>query len=40
MEMEVDLVVLVTGMVPRADQSIGTMLKLPKGRDRFSTKFT
>ncbi|PLB86121.1 4Fe-4S ferredoxin [Dysgonamonadaceae bacterium] len=35
MEMEVDLVVLVTGMVPRADQSIGTMLKLPKGRDRF-----
>jgi len=35
MEMEVDLVVLVTGMIPRADQSIGTMLKLPKGRDRF-----
>ena len=35
MEVEVDLVVLVTGMVPRADQSIGTMLKLPKGRDRF-----
>ncbi|MCW1734993.1 CoB--CoM heterodisulfide reductase iron-sulfur subunit A family protein [Anaerorudis cellulosivorans] len=35
MEMEVDLVVLVTGMVPRADQSIGSMLKLPKGRDRF-----
>jgi len=35
MEMVVDLVVLVTGMVPRADQSIGTMLKLPKGRDRF-----
>lgn len=35
MEMEVDLVVLVTGMVPRPDQSIGTMLKLPKGRDRF-----
>jgi heterodisulfide reductase subunit A len=35
MEIEVDLVVLVTGMVPRADQSIGTMLKLPKGRDRF-----
>lgn len=35
MEMEVDLVVLVTGMMPRADQSIGTMLKLPKGRDRF-----
>lgn len=35
MEMEVDLVVLVTGMMPRADQSIGTLLKLPKGRDRF-----
>lgn len=35
LEMEVDLVVLVTGMVPRADKSIGTMLKLPKGRDKF-----
>jgi len=35
MEMEVDLLVLVTGMMPRADQSIGTLLKLPKGRDRF-----
>lgn len=35
LQMEADLVVLVTGMVPRADQSIGTMLKLPKGRDKF-----
>ncbi|HUI33736.1 MAG: CoB--CoM heterodisulfide reductase iron-sulfur subunit A family protein [Dysgonamonadaceae bacterium] len=35
LEMEVDLVVLVTGMVPRKDQSIGKMLKLPKGRDKF-----
>lgn len=35
MEVEADLVVLVTGMVPRADNSIGTMFKLPKGRDKF-----
>lgn len=35
LEMEVDLVVLVTGMVPRKDQSIGKMFKLPKGRDKF-----
>ena len=35
LEMEVDLVVLVTGMVPRKDQSIGAMLKIPKGRDKF-----
>ncbi len=35
LEMEVDLVVLVTGMVPRSDQSIGRMFKLPKGRDKF-----
>lgn len=33
--LETDLIVLVTGMVPRADQSIGTMFKLPKGRDKF-----
>jgi heterodisulfide reductase subunit A len=32
---EADLVVLVTGMVPRADSSIGTLFKLPKGRDKF-----
>lgn len=35
LEIEADLVVLVTGMVPRADNSIGTMFKLPKGRDKF-----
>lgn len=34
-EVEADLVVLVTGMVPRADNSIGTLFKLPKGRDKF-----
>ena len=32
---EPDLVVLVTGMVPRADNSAGSLLKLPKGRDKF-----
>jgi len=32
---EADLVVLVTGMVPRADNSVGSLFKLPKGRDRF-----
>lgn len=31
----VDLVVLVTGMVPRADRSPGEVLKLPLGRDGF-----
>ncbi len=30
-----DLVVLVTGMVPRADNSVATLFKLPKGRDNF-----
>lgn len=34
-EVEADLVVLVTGMVPRADNSIGSLFKLPKGRDKF-----
>ena len=34
-EVEADLVVLVTGMVPRAENSVGTLFKLPKGRDRF-----
>jgi heterodisulfide reductase subunit A len=34
-EVEADLVVLVTGMVPRADNTIGTLFKLPKGRDKF-----
>jgi heterodisulfide reductase subunit A len=35
MEVEADLVVLVTGMVPRAENSVGTLFKLPKGRDKF-----
>ena len=35
LEVEVDLVVLVTGMTPRSDNSVGTMFKLPKGRDKF-----
>jgi len=34
-EVEVDLVVLVTSMVPRADNTVGTLFKLPKGRDKF-----
>lgn len=34
-EVEADLVVLVGGMVPRADNSVGSLFKLPKGRDRF-----
>ena len=32
---EADLVVLVTGMVPRADNSVGSLFKLPRGRDKF-----
>jgi len=32
---EPDLVVLVTGMVPRADNSVGSLFKIPKGRDHF-----
>lgn len=35
MTVEADLVVLVTGMVPREDNSVGTLFKLPKGRDKF-----
>lgn len=34
-EVEADLVVLVTGMVPRADNTVGSLFKLPKGRDKF-----
>lgn len=30
-----DLVVLVTGMVPDMDTSVGSLFKLPKGRDKF-----
>ncbi len=32
---EADLVVLVTGMEPRADSTMGTIFKLPLGRDHF-----
>ncbi len=32
---EADLVVLVTGMVPRADNTVASLFKLPKGRDNF-----
>lgn len=35
MSVNADLVVLVTGMVPRADNSVGSLFKLPKGRDHF-----
>lgn len=35
LEAEVDLVVLVTGMVPRENQSLESMMKMPLGRDRF-----
>lgn len=32
---QADLVVLVTGMVPRADNSVAQLFKLPRGRDNF-----
>jgi heterodisulfide reductase subunit A len=32
---EADLVVLVTGMVPRENKTINTLLKIPRGRDTF-----
>ncbi len=35
LEVAADLVVLVTGMVPRKDNAIGNLLKVPRGRDRF-----
>jgi len=35
LEIETDLVVLVTGMVPRLGDSIAEILKAPRGRDRF-----
>ncbi len=35
LEVVADMVVLVTGMVPRKDNSIGNLLKIPKGRDKF-----
>jgi heterodisulfide reductase subunit A len=34
-EVAADLVVLVTGMVPRQDSAIGDILKIPVGRDKF-----
>ncbi|HPE33715.1 MAG TPA: CoB--CoM heterodisulfide reductase iron-sulfur subunit A family protein [Bacteroidales bacterium] len=35
LEIPVDLVVLVTGMVPRKNNTIGDVLKIPIGRDKF-----
>jgi heterodisulfide reductase subunit A2 len=35
LEIDADLVVLVTGMVPKANDSIGNLLKIPRGRDNF-----
>ncbi len=35
LEVEADLVVLVTGMTPRHENPIADVLKLPKGRDKF-----
>jgi len=35
LEIEPDLVVLVTGMTPRKNDAIGETLKLPRGRDKF-----
>jgi len=34
-EIEADLVVLVTGMEPRRERSVGNILKIPAGRDGF-----
>ena len=35
LEVNVDLIVLVTGMVPRADRRVGEIMKVPAGRDGF-----
>ncbi len=35
MELEADLVVLITGMVPRKNNTIAQLLKVPVGRDHF-----
>ncbi len=35
LEVEPDLLVLVTGMVPRKEHVIGELMKVPRGRDRF-----
>ena len=34
-EVEADLVVLVTGMIPRSNNTVGDILKIPRGRDKF-----
>ncbi len=34
-EVTADLVVLVTGMVPRSGNSVGSVFKIPRGRDKF-----
>jgi heterodisulfide reductase subunit A len=34
-EVQADLIVLVTGMIPRVENTISEILKIPKGRDRF-----
>ena len=34
-ELDADLVVLVTGMVPRKNNTVGDILKIPLGRDKF-----
>lgn len=35
LEFEADLVVLVTGMVPKANNTVGNLFKIPKGRNKF-----
>ena len=35
LDLNADLVVLVTGMVPKSNSTIGSLFKLPKGRDLF-----
>lgn len=35
LDVEADLVVLVTGMVPNANDTVGSLLKIPRGRDKF-----
>lgn len=35
LEVESDLVVLVTAMVPRREGTVGSLFKLPRGRDKF-----
>jgi len=35
LSVEADLVVLVTGMIPRADNQVASLFKIPRGRDHF-----